>query len=944
MKPNFALNLTFDGIGLLHRVPSGWHLVGEVSLESPDLGGALSVLRQTALALDPAGLRCKLVIPTEQIRFMALEVDPHAGEAEVRAALDGATPYAVDDLAYDWTFEGSTLFIAAVAKETLAEAEAFATAHAMNPVSFVATPDQGVFPGEPFFGLTAAAPGLVGAGVSVGRDLQPIRVIGHARLPSPDPVPEHVPAPVPDLVPEAVPDETMAASTHTPAAAVTDPAPAPDHGPVPEMLASADTVPATAMGLDGADATPVDTPVAPPHAAASANDLPAAPRAVQKLRRAPASGEMPSRSPDEDIIDPPAKAPFVSIRAVNATAPAKPLPPAVQQRQPDTAPRIAADSLRPRSPAPLPAPSAAKRPDRPDLAPPAPPVPLAPATRTPVPGPAAKPAPAAKRASNSLLTGVFASIGRAFRRAPRNPGAKPILPAPRVTPADQAQMTVFGARKPVAAQMGGADAMARGKPRYLALGLTLALLVFLAGVAAWASIFGETTLGWLRGGGDPVLAESADGPAIDASLITPEDLADVEPEMADPAAPPGELVASIAFDTPSDAGIAASPGLSEPNLSELATPPTAEETAARYAATGIWQIAPDAPSAPGQIDLDQLYIASIDPAIVPDDVVALPGANSLRPDGVPGALSSPAAAGTRFTLDPRGFVAATPEGALTPDGVRVIAGRPPLIPPAAALTRAAPAVAEPAPADARLAAFRPRLRPDNLTDGAERAELGGLTRNELAGFRPRPRPATIIARAEAAAKASEATAAATATNAAAAASTAAVVQPPVASPPGLAAVKPKVRPDDLRVPVIKTPAQPAAKSPEQKPAADEDDIGVAARAPTAGGISREEAEDDEGEVQVASARGKTVTPKVPSQANVAKAATEKNVLNLREVNLIGVYGSQQSRRALVRLSNGRYQKVKVGDRVDGGRVVAISDGELRYTKGGRNVTLKMPRS
>mgnify|MGYP006981152582 FL=1 len=68
----------------------------------------------------------------------------------------------------------------------------------------------------------------------------------------------------------------------------------------------------------------------------------------------------------------------------------------------------------------------------------------------------------------------------------------------------------------------------------------------------------------------------------------------------------------------------------------------------------------------------------------------------------------------------------------------------------------------------------------------------------------------------------------------------------------------------------------------------------------------------------------------------------ENSINLRKVNLIGVYGTPSNRRALVRLSSGRYKKVKVGDKIDGGQVVAIGDTELRYQKGGRNVTLKMP--
>ncbi|MGK7754360.1 hypothetical protein [Roseovarius sp. C03] len=64
---------------------------------------------------------------------------------------------------------------------------------------------------------------------------------------------------------------------------------------------------------------------------------------------------------------------------------------------------------------------------------------------------------------------------------------------------------------------------------------------------------------------------------------------------------------------------------------------------------------------------------------------------------------------------------------------------------------------------------------------------------------------------------------------------------------------------------------------------------------------------------------------------------------MRQVNLIGVYGSNSNRRALVRLANGSYKKVKVGDRLDGGRVAAIGTSELRYVKSGRSVTLTMPR-
>ncbi|MFT7136589.1 MAG: hypothetical protein ACI80I_002595, partial [Akkermansiaceae bacterium] len=99
-------------------------------------------------------------------------------------------------------------------------------------------------------------------------------------------------------------------------------------------------------------------------------------------------------------------------------------------------------------------------------------------------------------------------------------------------------------------------------------------------------------------------------------------------------------------------------------------------------------------------------------------------------------------------------------------------------------------------------------------------------------------------------------------------------------------------------------------------------------------------------IQVASTASvapRTVKPDLPSKASVAKQATVKNAIKLRGINLIGVYGKTSSRRALVRLANGRYQKVTVGDRLDGGRVSAIGESELRYTRSGREVVLKMPR-
>jgi hypothetical protein len=76
---------------------------------------------------------------------------------------------------------------------------------------------------------------------------------------------------------------------------------------------------------------------------------------------------------------------------------------------------------------------------------------------------------------------------------------------------------------------------------------------------------------------------------------------------------------------------------------------------------------------------------------------------------------------------------------------------------------------------------------------------------------------------------------------------------------------------------------------------------------------------------------------------VSKNATYKNAINLSKVNLIGVFGGQANRYALIRQSSGRFKKVYVGDRFDGGVVAAITETELRYSKGGQMLALKMPK-
>ena len=137
MTTNFALSLSFEGIELLHRVQHGWKRVGRADVEDENLDDTLADLRAKAAALEPDGLKTKLIIPLDQIKYVAIDSTQTTDE-DISAELDGATPYALNELVIDSERFGGRTHIAAVARETLIEAETFAHAHGFNPVCFVA--------------------------------------------------------------------------------------------------------------------------------------------------------------------------------------------------------------------------------------------------------------------------------------------------------------------------------------------------------------------------------------------------------------------------------------------------------------------------------------------------------------------------------------------------------------------------------------------------------------------------------------------------------------------------------------------------------------------------------------------------------------------------------------------------------------------------------------
>ncbi|MGZ2258431.1 hypothetical protein [Roseobacter sp. A03A-229] len=767
MKPNFALSLSFESIRLLHRVTGGWRVVGEVSPEADDLTAELAALRKTGTALAPNGLRCKLVIPNEQIRYLTLDtagLSLSEARDAAREALSDATPYPVEDLAFDVVQVGGTTQVAAVALETLQEAEEFATEHRFHPVSFVAIPGDNPFAGEPYFGPAQGTRALLQPGQTVEPDAEAIALVGAV-------------------------EET--------------------DGPVAEVAESAPVVEAP---------DPVDTPAPAFKSARGAPEVEAQStldEALASLRAdsvPPAGVTDPTLPPrDVDVVTPS----FASRRTSDTPVP--PIyEPAVEQPQPLQG-----------------------------FAEPAEPF---------VPKPPSKPR----------------SV-----RAPV-PAAGPVTPKVRN---EAERMTVFGARNS-APEAAGA--------KRLPLGMTAALVVVLAGLGTWS--FGslqDTVAGWTG-------RSAPEGPEITAIEVappvqSPEDTGSSEQDLA--SLQPGL----------SDEDAAVLDALRTPLVTDAPDSLSTEELRASYAVTGIWPQAPDVPTPGPQVDIEDLYVTSIDPIEPAFDAVALPDVASFDRDVLFDAPGSPAAAGTTFALDDRGLVVASADGTLNPDGVKIFAGAPPLRPTAFPSRDAEDTVAL-SPIQTEFAEYRPRTRPADLIENTERAVLDGLTRDELAELRPpvRPTPPAVVA--------SAASASLVPLD-----DTGSVSIEASNSRLALAAsLRPDARPSNFNQIVAR--AQQTAASAAAVGAAS-----IAAPAPRA------------------------VAPQIPSSASVAREATLRNAINLRKVNLIGVYGTPSARRALVRLSNGRYKKVQVGDRIDGGRVSAIGEGELRYQRRGRNIVLKMPK-
>lgn len=206
---------------------------------------------------------------------------------------------------------------------------------------------------------------------------------------------------------------------------------------------------------------------------------------------------------------------------------------------------------------------------------------------------------------------------------------------------------------------------------------------------------------------------------------------------------------------------------------------------------------------------------------------------------------------------------------------------------------------------------RPRLRPEDLVPTQEEmAEAEDVEGALEASPRPLGRPEL--------------------------AANAAIVATDAGTPLAVAvSQRPEMRPSGVSRASVNA-ALAAAMVPDPTPAAVAPPAQTrTAPAPAPAPAAREAEADDEPEPV-------PTAPSIPTRASVAQNATEQNAMPLGQTNIISITGKSSSRTALVRSGNGRISRLRVGDRIDGGVVAAITENAIHYRKGNQLYALNMP--
>ena len=885
MKPSFALDLRTSTIALLHRTSRGWTKVGEAALEAPDFGEALAFMRSTALGVSPRGITTKLILPNVQILYTKVTApvaEPWTRTRRIGTALEGLTPYRLDELAYDWCETATGVQVAVVAKQTLEEAETFARDHRFNPVSFVAVPEAGTFLGEPLFGQSRLSKSILAKDETVERDSEAVRVVGRVAPKA------KASAAVEPAVDIAKPEPAKSAAPDV-SDAILDAAPAAEAANELTLSATPKALSAPAVAPDGQAeaAKPVSIEPAPvelaPVELAPVELAPIEPASVETAPAEPAPVET---APVEPELPDPAQADVREASQVDpikdaTTAPKESALPPNQAAAPEAevpeAPMVV--DVDPENDDPRPN-TDLKRPPTLKKGPPA-----AASAKTKAPRDARLqalgPPPAARAGA------IRPAVARPAAAKPqpkattivRPSAALPWRPLPATPAKDRARSTV--ALAATRAALSGFTA-ARGaitpKQRRLVVLVVIAVLVALLGaVAIWAS---------------PSLGTS------EAQNTTPS------PAPADVSTSDIAANQNTATQTaPAQATIAQDETLADRqsvDAAEVATPLPPPDGPAPIAAVMAKN---NATASARSSAKDEIFLAGADTPPVSQDPIGLPDLPVVA-DQAPILPPSPPPYGANLAVQPA--PAGQPLGSedlVTPEEDLILTGKPSTVPPA---------------------------RPKDLVPDVAVQETVVPQDPSLVGKRPLGRPVDLVPMAVA------------------------PTDPENVVPESrFASLRPQARPTELTSP-LPTPDAPIAEAvglasspiPPARPADVTKEIDEAVAVALNQAAVEEQAAPDQPAPDLPAAEPEaeveTLAPSLPTNASVAKQATEVNALNANRVALLGIFGTQTNRYAMIRMVSGRVKKVQVGDSVEGGRIAGITGDAVKYQKGNRIITLSMP--
>ncbi len=956
MKPNFALQFTFDDIVLAQRTAEDWREIGRTDLNTSDLDLVLGYFQRLMAEISPEGYATKLVIPNSEILYLDLPAPgPLAAtrRAQISNELEGRTPYPVSDLVFDWWGMEPIVQVAVVARETLVEAESFARRYNFNPICFVGLSTTDKFRSEPFFGLTDLAEILIPKGERFLRDQDPMRILPPLSNGDFDEAPplsnQNKQVKPLDVNESGIQSVFNTAEIKSQSAANLEGSP---QNEIPPWSSNFDETfgPQDAFFVRIAEATP-QTPF-------TANVL--APKS-KSSEQAHVRDRVQNLPPPEDLMDTSAPKGQNTIAAVTSR---------VQAFLQDSfttlgwllfAPfQIAAQKMHEMGKGVISTLTVGLKQI------------LWLARLGTTDGVQAT----VKRANalliffhhlgQSCVLAVLSGIARALSTAHNNyERARAATHHAYMSTTglleQKAQSATAALRKSSLALHNRfttslrkindhIDAKIASILNFNTLMRFSASVIFFTlslGVAQWSSvrlyeIFNTSTL---RAPNKIVLTAPTlekdtlitlkqllkpveqvpnltvqmhpprmpkppieeevtahyDAPAIlpnfawhtneqTAALSLPHNYS-TSPVLQNQSAQTPFLTAFFqgtrpwieSFPHPSPLSPAQTTDFYLPSSSDLGA--NAETTSTDLAQPSAEPIMPLLPlsAALGKTIADQneIFLAMRDYNAPSTEAGALPQL-VLQQDYLPSIiLDSPAAQkGAPQTLRAPGSMALTKEGQISDQGVMVYAGRPRAVPP----VRPEDLRYMPEALDSFAAApddvLSPETRPQNLLAPNKSIDT---TQSRLGNLRPRPRPTGLTLPASIVAS-----------------------ELPLSKLSLSTSTRPKVRPKNIENNLAKAQSPKAAAKPAQEP------VNLATISPT-------------------------------NSKTVIKRATEKNMIDLSRITLIGLYGTSSNRYALVRQANGRFVKVSVGDSLDGGSVAAITENELRYQKGGQIVALKMPK-